>query len=428
MATASNYRDLCRTCGGTGSGGGPARCACGEPAMPSGRAEDIETLANCGEATNLECVAPATLTGSDKSIGAVLAVEPNGSLVVLRTAGRHGVIDPGELLSPDYEVEISKRFTLELSRGDAESFREELEEAGWSVGEGRERRRNDLLDEMASLDAAWEATGLECVSTAGYAEEEGGDTLADTIVVRDADGSLRLLDENGYEELEPMDGMTVLLPQHADEGTAAGLTEAGYDIPRPRMTLVLPSGKEFTCELPHLRGGTATGRYAGMSAKCAMLAALAEFGPLACFEMSGITGLRHRTLSGRIADLQFDGLIRESSVSRPCPVTGGSQHVYELGCDPARVGVRDAGRTPSKPSAYNGEGRSRLVVDYLKECGQNGATTSEITAGLGGDENGIVEHAVSATTSNLVKLDVIHITGKRLSALTGRPQSVFAAA
>jgi len=353
---------------------------------------------------------------------AVVAVQQDGSLVVLRATGRHGVIDPAELLA-DYETEISDRFTLELSRHDAQALRKKLEAAGWTVGEGRDRRRDDLVDEMRILDTASAATGENCISTATYAlDDETRETFAETIVASDASGSLRLLDGDGYAELNPEEGLIVLLPRE-DEKISAGLTEAGYTLPQPRMLLTLQDGRELSCLPPHMRSGCGFGKYAGMSASSAILAALTEFGPLACFEMSAITGIRHRSLSGRIADLQYTGEIRESSATRQSPVTGGSQNVYELGCDPSKKGKRRVSGAPTEARA--GGPRQDLVVAYLRELGDAGATTSEITEGLGGDESGIVEHAISATTSDLLKLDIVRVAGKRPSTITGRPQSVF---
>jgi len=65
------------------------------------------------------------------------------------------------------------------------------------------------------------------------------------------------------------------------------------------------------------------------------------------------------------------------------------------------------------------------VVAFLASLGEGGATTSEITVALGGAASGVVEHAVSATTSNLLKQGVIRIAGSRSSVLTGRQQRVF---
>lgn len=414
----SDYRDLCRACGGRGTEG-PARCACDDPQPLPGRHADNETLVACAEATGLECVAPATLGGE-----VVVARELGGSIVIRQAGGKHGVVDPAELLPPDYETEISKRFTLELSPDDASTLRGELESAGWTVGDGRERRRDDLVGEMRILDAATAATGEVCISTATYAvDDESREVFAETIVARDTDGSLRLLDEDGYADLGPEEGLIVLLPRD-DENISAGLTEAGYALPQPRMLLTLPDGRELSCLPPHMRGGCGMGEYAGMSASNAILAAMREFGPLACFEMSAITGIRHRSLSGRIADLQHAGEIRESSATRQSPVTGGSQNVYEIGCDPDKKGVRRVSGAPTEARA--GGPRQDMVVAYLRELGETGATTSEITEGLGGDDNGIVEHAISATTSDLLKLDIVRVVGKRPSTITGRPQSVFA--
>ena len=411
----SDYRNLCRGCGGFGDGS--AKCACGRGDAPAGRREDIATLAACAEATGLECLAVGTL---DEEV--VVAVDGEGSFVVLDAGGRRSRRYPEELLPPDLEVEVCERFTLELSREDAAIFRGALEQAGWRVGESRDRRRNDILEEVARLDAAAEATGTECVSVATVTDE-AGEPYAEAIVARDA-SSFWLLDESaGYGALPP-GGLVVLLPKGTDECVAVGLTKAGYTLHQPRMTLRLASGVEIVCKLPHMRDNTGTGIYAGMKAASSMLSVLEEFGPLACFEMSAITGKRHRTLSGRLADLQTEGLIRATGEMRNCDITSASQHVYALGCDPNRAGVRRS-RQASEPSAWNGGGRAGDIVDYLLSKGDEGATTSEITAALGGDENGVVEHAVSASTSNLKKLGVIRDAGKKPSGITGRQQTVF---
>ena len=349
----------------------------------------------------------------------------DGSLAVRQSGGKYGLVDPAELLRPDYETEISKAFALELSREDAETLREELEELGWNVGDARDRRRNDLLAEMAAIDAAAAATGKECVSTARFVDEESGEAIADAVVARDPDGSLRLLDMIGYATLDAEEGFFVLLPHGTDERVASGLAESGYALPQPRMTLKLESGAEITCKPPHLRDNVGTGAYAVMSARDAMLSVLREYGPLACFEMSAITGKRHRTLSGRIADLQYEGLIRSTGETRRCTVTGGAQNVYGLGCDASRVGVRHTDRAPSEVRSYTGAGQAGRVVAFLASLGEGGATTSEITVALGGAASGVVEHAVSATTSNLLKQGVIRIAGSRSSVLTGRQQRVF---
>ena len=415
----NDYRNLCRGCGGFGDG--TAKCTCGH-GNAAGRLEDIATMSACAEATGLECLAAGTL---DKEV--IVAMDEEGSFVVLDAGGRRSRRDPGELLPPDLEVEVSERFTLELSRDDAAIFRNALEKAGWRVGESRERRRNDVLVEMARLDAAAAATGVECVSAATVTDE-AGEPYAEVIVARDANGSFWLLDEAaGHGTLPPGSGLVVLLPKGADERVAVGLTKAGYALHQPRMTLRLASGAEFVCKLPHMRDNTGTGKYAGMKAASSMLSALEEFGSLACFEMSAITGKRHRTLSGRLADLQTEGLIRATGEMRDCDITGTGQHVYGLGCDPDRVGVRRTGRRASEPSPWNGGGRMGDIVDYLLSKGDEGATTSEITRALGGEKNGVVEHAVSASTSNLRKLGVLRETGKKPSDITGRQQTVFVA-
>ena len=417
----NDYRNLCRGCGGFGDGA--AKCACGRGDAPLGRREDIAAMAACAEATGLECLAVGML---DKEV--VVAVDEEGSFAVLDAGGRRSRRYPEELLPPDLEAEVSERFTLELSRDDAAIFRDALEKTGWRVGESRERRRDDILEEMARLDAATEATGTECVSAATVTDE-AGEPYAEVIVARDASGgSFWLLDEDaGYGTLPPENGLVVLLPKGTDECVAVGLTKAGYALHQPRMTLRLASGAEFVCKLPHMRDNTGTGKYAGMKAASSMLSVLEEFGPLACFEMSAITGKRHRALSGRLADLQVEGLIRATGEMRNCDITGASQHIYELGCDPDRVGRLGTRGQASEPSPWNGGGRMGDIVDYLLSKGDEGATTSEITAALGGDKNGVVEHGVSATTSNLKKLGVIRDAGKKPSSITGRQQTVFVA-
>ena len=218
-----DYQGLCRGCGAY-----PGKCACDQRPMPPGRLEDIDAIAAVSAAAGLECVAPATLLdaggGSREVAVAKLA---DASLAVLDAAGRHSRVYPDEALPPDYEEELRSRFSLELSPEDADLLQARLEEAGWRVGRGRVRRRNDLLGRLELLDAAAAATGDACIAAVDVVDE-GGEPYGAAVVARSALGTLRLLDGMDHSELPP-DGLTIsFLP--GDEPLARDIQDAGYAV------------------------------------------------------------------------------------------------------------------------------------------------------------------------------------------------------
>ena len=221
-----DYRNLCRKCGGHQG----AECPCGGSPQASGRKEDIDARAACAEATGLPCPAAATLGPRE-----VVVARSGVGLAILSASGKHERIVPEEVLPPEYEVEVRERFTLEISPDDG-CLREALEDAGWRVGLSRVRRRNDILERLAMLDAAESATGKRCVSVVEIVDESGQPFAAAVVAEPDC-GALCLLDDMGYGVLPP-DGLTVSLPDD-DRDLAARLDAAGYAV------LGFAAGKEL---------------------------------------------------------------------------------------------------------------------------------------------------------------------------------------